>query len=288
MNNKVSSKKFRENRYRKAEGQPRATTARWPVVFLKFFSVATAIAVMSLVFIFGYDWITQWEYFSAEKIEVSGLKRLDREQALRAAKISEGINILSVNLAAARKRMLALPWVAGAEIRREFPDIFRIKIYEHTPVAVIELGRSFLVNAEGQIFKETDREQFRNLPVISGAKYQHWKDDVNGKTRMSESVMFVLNRGMKDHAVLPYESIVEIQADPELGLTVITGQYPARKIHLGFGEYESKYTRLSKLFSYLERRGVAGFEEIDLRYRDRIVAKPAKDQANLTRRQKEA
>ncbi|MFW5874753.1 MAG: cell division protein FtsQ/DivIB, partial [bacterium] len=219
MNKKANSKKLRENRYKKAAGQSRATPARWSVVFLKIFSVSAAIAAMSMVFIFGHDWITQCGYFSAEKIEVSSLKRLDREQALKAAKISEGINILSVNLAAARKRMLALPWVAGAEIRREFPDAFRIKIHEHTPVAIIELGRKFLVNAEGEIFKETERDEFQNLPVIRGAEYQHWSSDISGKTRICESVMFVLNRGMNDNAVLPYESIIKIEVDPELGLT---------------------------------------------------------------------
>ncbi|MFW6011633.1 MAG: cell division protein FtsQ/DivIB [Desulfosalsimonas sp.] len=288
MNKKVGSKKLRENRYKKAAAQPSAMPARWSVVFLKIFSVAAAIAVMSLVFIFGHDWLTQCGYFSAEKIEVSGLKRLERDQVLKAAKISKGVNILSVNLAAARKRMLALTWTAGAEIRREFPDTFRIKICEHTPVAIIELGRKFLVNAEGEIFKETERDEFQNLPVIRGAEYQHWSSDISGKTRICESVMFVLNRSMEDHAVLPYKSIAEIRVDRELGLTVITGQYPAGKINLGFGEYESKYTRLSKVFSYLERMGTAGFEEIDLRCEDRVVAKPVKKQEKSTRRQKEA
>lgn len=285
-----NSKKLRGNRYRKAAERASAMPARWPVLFLKIFSVAAATAVMSLLFIFGHEWLTQCDYFSAENIEISGSERLDRERILKAAKISEGVNVLSVNLGTARKRLLALPWVAGAEIRREVPDTFRIKIREHTPVAVIELGRFFLVNEEGEIFKEAAREKFHDLPLISGAGYQDWMAEAGGDTgRVSESVMFVLDRGRKDSAVLPYESIRKIKIDRELGLTVITGEYPAGKIHLGFGAFENKYRRLSKIFSYLDRRGAtADFEEIDLRYQDRIVARPAGDEEKLTKRQKEA
>ncbi|MFP3998413.1 MAG: cell division protein FtsQ/DivIB [Desulfobacterales bacterium] len=289
VNEKLNKKRLRENRYRKAAGQSAAVPAGWPVVFLKLFSAAAAIAVMSLVFVFGYDWVTQCDFLSAQTIEIKGIKELERKQVLEAAKISEGVNILSVNLSTARRRMLSLAWAAEAEIRREFPDKFMIRIREHEPVAVIELGKIFLVNAEGEIFREADRQQFPELPLIAGAEYEDWVADNDRNTKVCESVMFVIARARQDSSVLTSGNIEKIMVDRELGLTLITGEYPAEKIHLGFGEYESKYQRLSKIISFLNQRGAdVEFKEIDLRYRDRIVARPAGEAGNLTTQQKGA
>lgn len=289
VNEKLNKKRLRENRYRKAAGQSAAVPAGWPVVFLKLFSGAAAIAVMSLVFVFGYDWVTQCDFLSAQTIEIKGIKELERKQVLETAKISEGVNILSVNLSTARRRMLSLAWAAETEIRREFPDKFMIRIREHEPVAVIELGKIFLVNAEGEIFREADRQQFPELPLIAGAEYEDWVADNDRNTKVCESVMFVIARARQDSSVLTSGNIEKIMVDRELGLTLITGEYPAEKIHLGFGGYESKYQRLSKIISFLNQRGAdVEFKEIDLRYRDRIVARPAGEAGNLTTQQKGA
>lgn len=289
VNKQNNKKRLRENRYRKAARQTRTFGSGWLTALFKVLAAGAAIVAMSLVFIFGHDWLTQCNYFRAQTVKISGIERLDREQVLEAAEISKGTNIISINLRTARKRLLTLAWVAEAEIRREFPDSFMIRIREHKPVAVIELGKHFLVNAEGEIFKETDKKKFSELPVISGVEYQYWKADNSGNIPVFESVMFVVNRGEKQDTVLPTGKIRQIQVDRELGLTVETEEFPAQLIHLGYGGYESKYRRLSKIFSYLERRGASfELEEIDLRYPDRIVAKPAGDETHLTKRQKEA
>ncbi len=284
VNQKTNNKRTRDNRYKKGARQVRVFPAGWPVALLKLFSAAAAIGVMSLLFVFGHDWITQCEYFRAATVEVSGIERLDRKHVLETAKIAEGVNLLSVNLNISRKRLLALGWVADAEIRRELPDTLIIKVREHTPVAVIELGKSFLVNGAGEIFVETEKEKFRDLPVISGVKYQDWKADSGDGKGMSESVMDVLRLGRAKDSVLPCAFIKRIQVDRELGLTVVTRDFPAERIHLGFGGYESKYHRMSRIFIYLNRRGAEpAFEKVDLRYKDRIVARPAGDQMNLTK-----
>ncbi|MCF8094790.1 MAG: FtsQ-type POTRA domain-containing protein [Desulfobacteraceae bacterium] len=289
MNQKKNNNRLRENRYRKASRRTQALPAGWQMALLKVFCAAAAIGAMSLMFVFGYQWLTRCDYFRAENVEVSGVERLSRKRILKTAKIAEGVNILSVNISTARKRLLALPWVANVEIRRKIPDTFMIRVHEHMPVAVIELDEAYLVNNSGEIFMETGNEQFQKLPVISGVEYRAWKADSSEGKGVSESVMEVVRRAMKEGCLLPFDSIKKINVDPELGLTVTTEEFPAEKIHLGFGGYESKYRRLSKIFSYLKREGApAAFKELDLRYEDRIVARPAEDETNLTKLQKEA
>ncbi len=288
----MTSKRARENRYRKTSGGASASTARrWPVALLKVFAGAAVIAAMSLVFVFGHDWLTQCDYFRADTVEVSGGGKMTRKQILETAGIEEGVNILSVNLGTVRKRLLALPWVAEAEVARDFPETLIVRIREHSPVAVIKLGKPFLINSEGEIFMETQKESFPELPVITGADYQDWKADKSGGAPVSESVVAVLRRGRQKDSAVPNSKIRQIDVDRDLGLTLITEEeFPAELILLGYGGYETKYRRLSKVFSYLERSAAdERFEEIDLSCPDRIVAKPAEeDETHLNKLQKEA
>ena len=60
---------------------------------------------------------------------------LTRDQILKAANIQEHKNIFSVNLAAARKSLIALPQVDRAEIERFLPNKISIEIAERKPVA---------------------------------------------------------------------------------------------------------------------------------------------------------
>ena len=76
------------------------------------------------------------------------------ERIIEAARVKKGMNVLDVNLAMVRKRLLAQPWIANAEIRREIPAGLYIKVQEHTPLAIIDLGRKFLLNENGRVFKE--------------------------------------------------------------------------------------------------------------------------------------
>jgi cell division protein FtsQ len=77
---------------------------------------------------------------------VSGCNRLDPEMIKSTAGIDKGVNILSVNLASARKRLLAEPWIRDAGIRRIFPSRMTIEVKEHEALAVIDFGRPFLIN----------------------------------------------------------------------------------------------------------------------------------------------
>lgn len=288
-NERIIHKRTRENRYKQARQSAPVSGGRWPATLLKFLSGAAAIGVMSLLFIFGHDWLTQCDYFRAETVQVSGTRRLSDKQIMETAKIKEGANILSINLATARKRLLALSWIAAAEIRREFPGTIMIRVREHNPMAVIDLGKPFLVNARGEIFMEAQKEQFSDLPVIKGADYQDWKSGESGNTSVSEAVMSVLQLGGQSQSVVPVSRIDRIHVDPELGVTLQTSGFPAARIHLGYGQYAVKYRRLAKIFKYCGRNETPReFAEIDLRYPDRIVASPAKAQTDQAKPQKEA
>lgn len=291
MKKPVKHLQARQNRYKRSHSDPAPGARRWSRLALRCVAGAAAIAAMSLLFVFGYDWLTQCAYFRAETIRVIGNERLAAEHVIQAAGVRTGVNILSVNLKTARRRLLSDPWIAEASIRRDFPGSLAIRIREHRPAAVIDLGRRFLVNARGEIFKEAGKGAGTGLPLITGADYADWRSGGDGRSMpVRAAVMDVLRLGRQKHSAVPACRILEIRADPDLGLALKVEGLPVETIQLGYGAYEDKYRRLERIFKYLrDLESPPVFEKMDLRNPDRIVARPGKeDEGWLTKRRKEA
>jgi len=237
------------------------------------------LLLISFIFIFGYDFLTQCDYFRAEQLTVTGSRKLSKAQVLKQARLDRGINILSVNLSAVRKRLMADSWIAEAEVSRELPSKIHIRIKEHKPLAVIDLGRKFLINTRGEIFKEVAASDPGNLPIVSGLEFS----DINvmGESRSLpfDAVMDVLTLGQKPQSVIPNSLIDTIQVDRDIGLTiyardVASGRFNAIKI--GFHDYPRKYAGLKNVLLYLKKgEAFSRLDFIDLNNLNRIVVQPA-------------
>jgi cell division protein FtsQ len=269
----------RKNRFKKKKPvKNHAMTLKQSIrIFFKSTFLALMIVGMSLAFIFIHDVLTQCDYFKAETIMVEGEHRLTSDEILKTAKIAEGVNLVSLNLETIRKRLLAHPWIAEADIRRTFPGSIAIRIREQEPLAVLDFGKQFLINNGGEIFKEAQATESIGLPVLSGIEYSDWKTVETPVTPVSGSVLEILNMGRSSETILPVTLIKSIHVDREIGLTIKT-EGPVRKILLGYGSYRKKYSRLEKILSYVEQHEDIEFiEEIDLRNPDHIVARPGND-----------
>ncbi len=270
----------RKNRYKKKTPvKNRAMTLKQSIrILFKSTFLALMIVGMSLVFIFIHDVLTQCDYFKAEAITVEGFQRLTPDQILTTAEIQEGDNLVALNLKMIRKKLLAHPWIAEADIRRTFPGSIDIRIREQEPLAVLDFGKQFLINSSGVIFKEAQKCEISGVPVMSGIEYADWKTLETPSTSVFVSVLEILNIGRSAETILPNTIIKNIHVDREIGLTLETDG-PVRTIQLGYGGYREKYSRLEKILSYVEQNDdIAYIEEIDLRNPDHIVARPGNEQ----------
>jgi cell division protein FtsQ len=257
---------------------------------------AAVVVFVGFFFVFIHDILTQSEHFKARTIQVEGSQRLRASTIVSAAGVAEGVNVLSVNLSAARKRLLAHPWIAEAEIRREIPSTLRIRIREHVPAAAVDVGKRFLLNTQGEIFKEWEPADPAGLPVVSGLKISDLRvADRSGAaaalplpafasgsrppaslSRSMEAVLQVLNLGAKSGSVLPTPSIRTIRVDRELGITVLAFD-EGKSIRLGYDDFASKFRLLADLLTFLKSQpGLADFERIDLTDANRVIVNPAK------------
>ena len=60
-------------------------------------------------------------------------------------------SLFGFDIKAARTRVLALPWVKEASVRRVYPDTLLVDIEEHAPFArMLQRGRIHLVTVDGE------------------------------------------------------------------------------------------------------------------------------------------
>ena len=271
--------------------------------FLLGFKILMACSLLmaaSGFFIFIHDVLTQSDYFTAKDVIIEGGQRLSRAQIAEQACLKAGMNILAANLTAARKRLLSHPWIEEAEVTREIPCGLIIRIKEHVPLAIVDLGQKFLINEKGKIFKQWAPSDPANLPVVSGLDMSDLAAQVKpepmrldsplGVERQSEeaqnhcspldAVMHVLRLGKESGSVLPNRLIKQIRVDREIGLTLHV-MTQVKTINLGYHKYSDKYTILKHIIVHLrKKRNFPVFDRIDLNNLNRIVVSPKKNQCH--------
>ena len=283
----------RQNISRRAVAQRHRSWLRRLAAVIWLTIGTVGVIFMSAFFIFVHDVFTQSEHFQARQIHVEGGRRLSVQRILDQAGVRPGINVLSVNLAAARKRLLAHPWIAEAEIQREIPATLRIRIREHVGAAVVDVGRKFLLSPQGELFKEWEPSDPADLPSVAGLAIADLRVvdrsaaagglalfDTDGPaapappSRAMDAVLQVLILGREPESILSTRELRSIQVDRELGLTLMA-YAENRAIRLGYNDYPAKYHLLRELLAVFRTQpDVADFERIDLTDMNRVIVNP--------------
>lgn len=263
---------------------------------VKLAAGAAGIVLVSLMFVFAHDLFIQNDYFNARQIQVEGNQRVSLSDIRALTGIRPGVNVLSVNLSAARRHLLAHPWVAEAQVHRHLPDGLQIRLREHSAVAVVDLGPRFLLNTEGEIFKPWESSDPAGLTLVSGlhaadvraanrfeaaAPRMRWSGEpipaaASVRSRPMEAVLQVLTLGREPHTALPVRHVHAIRVDRELGVTV-TAFDEGAAVRLGYDDFPTKYRLLAELLAFFKTNPPAvHFDRIDLTDVNRVIVSPVK------------
>ena len=289
-------RKPRKN-YRKGIRRKRqfAFLRRLAIGFYTIAGVAGLLAT-SCLFIFVYDVITQCDYFRVQSLKIEGMKRLTAKQIVQQARVSKGVNVMAVNLSMVRKRLMANPWIAEAEVRREIPSGLYIRIKEHVPLAIVVLDRKYIINEHGQVFKAWAATDTDRLPLVSGLQRADFRTQGKtsdlalpqeaGQAKPSQNnhfnakplaaVMQVLTLGKQARSILPNRYIKKILVDREIGITLEAFKQ-IKTIVLGYHNYPLKYAMLKNILRYRkQKRNFPDFDRVDLNNVNRIVVNPVR------------
>jgi len=107
--------------------------------------------------------------FTVERVLADGRNETTSSQVLSAVGVQLGDPIFSVDLEAARARLLTLPWVATATIERRLPDTLYVRITETVPLALWQQQQKLhLLGHDGRVIADAPIARFANLLVVVG------------------------------------------------------------------------------------------------------------------------
>ena len=108
--------------------------------------------------------------FTLQKVEIFGVKNLDKESILKIVHSQNTSNIFDISLFKIHDELSLNTWVKSLYIERTLPDTIKITIKEKQPIAILqnEKGNS-LVTKQGNIISNANINKFKNyLPIICG------------------------------------------------------------------------------------------------------------------------
>jgi cell division protein FtsQ len=202
---------------------------------------------------------------AVDSVQVFGRVETAETDLLAALNAGRGTPVLGVDIAAARMRIEALPWVKAAIIERRLPDTMVVRLQERVPMAVWQQdNRLRVIDADGVVLTE-ETARFASLPQIVGPDAPEAApallDKLNAVPELRAEVVALVRVGGRRWN-LRLKSGIDINL-PERDEARALGQL-------------SEFEKVSKL---LERDVVA----IDLRLPDRMLVRTSASAAQRMR-----
>jgi cell division septal protein FtsQ len=228
------------------------------------YRVLAGLAVVGLVtagWLLGGDrllrrQVEELTFFRVIKIEVSGCNAVAREKVIEASGIVlRHSSLLTVDIDASRENIAKIPWVARAEVMRDWPGKIVIAIEENAPVALLHAGGGEgsslrYLDGAGTAFSEASLDGDIDFPIITG-----WAEltDQEIKDKAMAEILAFLRKLRSNDPHLPAQSLSEVHITPSGGMVLYLVEYPF-PIFFGNGNSEKKYSRLIQVLRVLYKK----------------------------------
>jgi len=103
------------------------------------------------------------------EVSLSGQRQVSREEIFAAAGVTETSSLLLLDVADARARLEAVPWIAEATVRKLYPDRLQITVTERETFALWQLnGKVSVIAADGTTLSARLEPRLATLPFVVG------------------------------------------------------------------------------------------------------------------------
>ena len=217
-----------------------------------------ALVIVSLLLIrhwtlttpqFGLVWVQD---------NINACKNVDRESLFKFIDIRRGTNLFTIDLAKLQNQIMTHHWVKGVRITRQLPDTLIIKIEEHKPFALIDLGVKYYVNEEGILFAKVGKDHHDEngdkikYPVVLGFSTTDFKKGQKTTPEKKECLRKVVSLIplAQYYGNLSKDRIREVLFDPKEGYGIVL-EPKGMVVKLGNGDFIKKLSRFKLIYNEL-------------------------------------
>jgi cell division protein FtsQ len=207
----------------------------------------------------GAGGIAAWRHFTkgdslrVGTVRVVGAVRAAEAEIRALSPVKPGDDLLSADVDAVEQSVARHPWVAQARARRTLPPGIEISVTERQPRALVDLGGTYLVDENAQVFKRASAGDGLDLPVVTGFGREDFaKRRVAVETGLRGAL--ALADEYAREGLVPLAAIQEIHLDGDWGVTLYVGD-EGTQVRLGQGDLPQKLGRLHRVLEALRAEG---------------------------------
>lgn len=127
--------------------------------------LAVALVVLPVVAVLN-GWVGR-DHWPLTRLRITGeFERVDERAMQRALAPHARRGFFAVRLDHAQAAVAGLPWVEQAEVRKRWPDVLEVRVFEHRPFA--RWGSDRLLSEHGRLFPGNNVETPEGLPWMNG------------------------------------------------------------------------------------------------------------------------
>lgn len=102
-------------------------------------------------------------------VSLSGQRQVSREEIFAAAGVTDHSSLLFLDVADARAKLEAIPWIAEATVRKLYPDRLQITVTEREAFALWQMqGKVKAIAADGTVLSDKVEPRLATLPFVVG------------------------------------------------------------------------------------------------------------------------
>ncbi len=236
-------------------------------ILSRFFLV---LALTSGVGLGGREALRRLEFFSLKRILVVGKPQtLSEAEILQRSGVKVGANLFKIPIKEIQIKLKEHPFFKSVVVQRHLPNTLVIEVKEYFPEFILNTGRLYYVDAEGEIFKDiTNTEDKRDYPVLSGiTEALLLTQALKIKEAISQAVQ--LKNVYKQSSYYSQFGLSEIVFEKNIGFTL----YPEKKkysIKFGEKDFSDKVKKLEEFWTRMENSQTK-ISSIDLNYPGKIL-----------------
>jgi len=107
--------------------------------------------------------------FGVERVTISGISRMYEREVLAAAGIDWRSSVPFLDVVAVREKLLAVPLIAQASVRKIYPNEIAITQVEREPAALWQKnGEINVIAADGTVIDAMRDDRYASLPLVVG------------------------------------------------------------------------------------------------------------------------
>ena len=200
-----------------------------------------------------YHRLCQSDFFQITAVRINNNRMTSKEQIAALSRVDIHSNLLAINVVQMQELLESHPWIAKADVIRDWPNRLLINLKEKKPVALLNRDTGlFYLDDSGQIIAAANPSQELDFPVITGfEKYSFDTTDSAHFSKPLQDAFELLKLANTNNPILPQQNIsdIHITEQGELILYLLDRPFP---IYLGTeGKISTRYYRLVKVLKDL-------------------------------------